>query len=114
MRLLEDIVARPGAKIAQLELLGREERQQILQGWNATEEQRTAGETLPALFEAQASATPERIAVIDGEWLLRYGELNAQANRLAHYLIVQGIGAESLVAICVERGIDSIWRPGLK
>ncbi|NVI85697.1 amino acid adenylation domain-containing protein, partial [Janthinobacterium sp. BJB401] len=39
---------------------------------------------------------------------LTYGELNARANRLAHYLRGQGVGADSLVGICVERSVEMV------
>jgi non-ribosomal peptide synthetase component F len=37
-----------------------------------------------------------------------YSELNAQANRLAHFLIGQGIGPETLVAIALPRSIETV------
>ena len=43
------------------------------------------------------------IAVIDGPVQLTYGELNCQANRLAHYLRDVGIGSHSLVGVSMQR-----------
>jgi nonribosomal peptide synthetase DhbF len=40
--------------------------------------------------------------------MLSYAELNAQANRLAHLLIAQGIGPESLVALALPRSTQMI------
>src|SRR5262249_34589955 len=37
-----------------------------------------------------------------------YGELNARANRLAHYLRQLGVGPDDRVGICVERGIGMV------
>src|SRR5262249_41398753 len=60
------------------------------------------------LFEAQASGTPDAVAVeFEGE-RLTYGELNARANRLAHHLIGLGVKPDSLVALCVERSLEMV------
>ncbi|MDZ4343798.1 MAG: amino acid adenylation domain-containing protein, partial [Candidatus Binatia bacterium] len=39
---------------------------------------------------------------------LTYRELNQPANQLAHYLKKLGVGAETLVGICVERSVEMI------
>src|SRR5439155_16583749 len=43
-----------------------------------------------------------------GEAQLSYGELNRRANQLAHCLHRQGVGPETLVAICLERSLDLV------
>ncbi|HEU4325820.1 MAG TPA: amino acid adenylation domain-containing protein [Roseiflexaceae bacterium] len=54
-------------------------------------------------FAAQAAATPGATALVYEGQRLSYAELDGQANRLAHLLIAQGVGPETLVAICMER-----------
>ncbi|WP_045739265.1 amino acid adenylation domain-containing protein [Xanthomonas sp. MUS 060] len=51
---------------------------------------------------------PSAIAVVQGEVALTYGELNARANRLAHYLRELGVCPDDRVAICVQRSVEMI------
>ncbi len=64
--------------------------------------------TLPALFEAQARATPTTPAVVFGEIRLDYDALQGAANRLAHVLIAQGAGPETVVGVSLERSVEMI------
>jgi arthrofactin-type cyclic lipopeptide synthetase B len=48
------------------------------------------------------------VAVVSGEQSLSYAELNAAANRLAHYLRDLGVGPDARVAICVERSFEMV------
>lgn len=57
---------------------------------------------------ARAAEAPGRIAVTAGGSSLTYGELDAAANRLARYLAALGAGPESLVGVCLERGLDMV------
>lgn len=59
--------------------------------------------TLIEMFEAAATAYPDRIALTDGNASMTYSDLNARANRLAHYLHRVGVGPETIVPICMER-----------
>ncbi|MXQ00278.1 amino acid adenylation domain-containing protein, partial [Burkholderia pseudomallei] len=60
------------------------------------------------LFEAQVDRKPEAIALTFEGQRLSYAELNARANRLAHYLQARGVGPDRLVALCAERGIEMV------
>lgn len=65
-------------------------------------------ETLGALFEAQVARTAEAAAVIDGAEVHSYGELAADARRMARWLRAAGCEPNSLVAIVMDRCYEQV------
>lgn len=59
--------------------------------------------TIHGGFEAQASRTPQSIALRTRGLTLTYEELNARANILARRLNAHGVRGESLVVVCLPR-----------
>ena len=62
-------------------------------------------ESVVSMFERQAGMHPDKTAVIAGGEQKTYGELNADANKVADVLIQNGVAAETIVAVLLERGI---------
>jgi len=60
------------------------------------------------LFEAQVQRVPDAVAVAYEGQSLTYRQLNERANQLAHHLVAHGVGADELVGICVERGLEMV------
>ncbi|MFY0534436.1 AMP-binding protein [Nannocystis pusilla] len=56
----------------------------------------------------QAAKAPQAVALEQDGQQLRYGEFEAQANRLAHHLRTLGVGPEVRVVLCVERSFDMV------
>jgi mycobactin peptide synthetase MbtE len=67
-----------------------------------------APKTLADLVSEQAARTPEAIAVIYEGRRLSYRDINEAANRLAHWLIEQGIGSEDRVAVLLDKSPDLV------
>ncbi|MEA2589742.1 MAG: hypothetical protein QOH66_2669, partial [Actinomycetota bacterium] len=105
--LLEGIAADPDLPIAELPLLGEDERRRVLVEWNDTALEVPAA-TFPGLFEAQVRATPDEVALVFGDRVFSFLELNAAANRLAHHLIEHGVGPEEVVALALPRSADMV------
>ncbi|MUL77645.1 non-ribosomal peptide synthetase [Mycolicibacterium sp. CBMA 226] len=106
--LLESALADPNRALAELELMDRHDADWLRQ--MATGEQFSTPETtLAALIEAQAARTPDSVAVAYEGRYYSYRELNAEANRLAHWLIGQGIGTEDRVAVLLEKSPELVF-----
>jgi amino acid adenylation domain-containing protein len=101
-RVLTEMVAQPGGRISELELLSEGEREQMVVGWNATASEYPK-QSIQELFEEQAARKPQSIAVEYKGLELTYEELNERANQLAHYLRRKGVRLEEKVGLCVER-----------
>ncbi|WKL03943.1 AMP-binding protein [Paenibacillus amylolyticus] len=101
--LLAAIVSRPDAKIAELDLLTAEEKEQVLSAFNPAQLEAAPAATFHRLFEKQAESTPEAEAVVYENNRLTYAELNERANCLAATLRGSGIGREEIVGILAER-----------
>ncbi|HEX8352018.1 MAG TPA: condensation domain-containing protein, partial [Pyrinomonadaceae bacterium] len=108
LTLLEAMAENPERRLAELSPLTEEERRRLVLGCNDTARDYPAGESIHGLFERQVSRTPDSIALTFGGESLTYSELNARANQLAHYLRRRGVGAESRVAVMLERSVGLV------
>ncbi|MES2347964.1 MAG: amino acid adenylation domain-containing protein, partial [Pseudomonadota bacterium] len=102
--LLASLVGAPQAKVFAANMMAEAERRQLLLEWNDTAAIYPHERCIASLFEEQAARAGDAIALVFGDDQMSYGELNARANRLAHYLVQQRqVGPDSLVGVCVER-----------
>ena len=107
-RILDAIAADPEQSFSDIELLSAGERRQMLTEWNATGHEFPEHVCLPELFERQVELTPDAAAVSFEDQRLSYAELNRRANQLAHYLRKTGVGADTPVALYLERSVDMV------
>ena len=94
--------------LAHVEMIGPRERKQLLEEYNATTAPYPDTKCIQELIEEQVDRTPDKVALILGEKLLTYRELDALSNQLAHYLRAKGIGPDKTVGIFIDRSFEMI------
>ena len=99
------VIRQPDQAIGHIDLLGADERRQLLVDWNDTAHA-VADTTLTTLIEAQLTANPDGIALRFEGQAMRNDELNRRANRLAHMLRARGAGPERTVALATPRSFE--------
>lgn len=104
--LLENLLAEPERRLADINLLSPSETHQLIVEWNATKTSYNWNSSVQTLFERQAEYLPDHIAVKYGPHCLTYDQLNRRANQLAHYLGKHGVGPEVGVGLCLTRSLD--------
>jgi amino acid adenylation domain-containing protein len=106
--ILNAMITDPQKRIDCVNLLSRGEKDQQLLAWNETQTSYPRDKTIHQIFEEQTVKTPDKTAVTCSGMNLTYSELNERSNKLAHYLIQQGVVPNTLVALCLDRSLDMI------
>ncbi|WP_370740989.1 amino acid adenylation domain-containing protein [Streptomyces sp. Ncost-T10-10d] len=117
VRVLDAVTRDPGMLVGAVDVLGEVERRRVVVEWN--ESGVDLGSVLvPGLFEARVVGSPDAVAVVADGVGVSFGELDERANRLAHFLVAQGVGVESVVGVCLPRGVEmvvavlAVWKAG--
>ncbi|WAM30052.1 non-ribosomal peptide synthetase [Myxococcus sp. NMCA1] len=108
VRLLESVVENADQRLSELPLLRTEERQQLLVDWNAKSTAFPRETPIHSLFSEQAARTPDAVALVSGESIVTYAELERRANQLAHHLRTYGVSRGTRVGLCLERSPDMV------
>jgi len=115
--LLAGACENPAKPVSQIPILSAGEKDRIVYEWNRTDAA-YPNSCIHTLFERQAAKTPDLTAVVFQGKTLSYRQLNERANQVAHFLRKRGVGAETLVGICMKRtpemvvGLLGIWKAG--
>ncbi|WP_330233070.1 amino acid adenylation domain-containing protein [Nocardia sp. NBC_00508] len=107
LQLLASAIRDPRQPVRAIDLLGAADQAEIIAASRGPLVDAPAT-TLVELVQRQASATPDRIAVVSDAVELTYAALHRQANRLAHWFIRRGVGAEQLIALRLANSVEFI------
>ncbi|WP_310484500.1 amino acid adenylation domain-containing protein [Chamaesiphon sp. VAR_48_metabat_403] len=91
-----------------LSLLNEIDRLKLLVEWSGVRTDYPRDECIHQIFEQQVAINGNAIALVYQQQQLTYAQLDRQANQLAHHLLSLGIQPEDLVAIALDRSLDSI------
>jgi tyrocidine synthetase-3 len=117
---LKNIIAavkvNPGIRLADIDILSREEKRQLVLDFNDTSGTFPTGKTIYRLFAEQVDQHPDHVALagkklqtIGKHIHLTFKELDKRANQLAHYLgIEKGVRVGDRVAVLMERSLELI------
>ncbi|MFF4764832.1 amino acid adenylation domain-containing protein, partial [Streptomyces sp. NPDC001292] len=116
-RVLGVVTADPLVRVGAVDVLGEVERRRVVGEWNDT----GVGVSVVSLverFEGWVARTPDAVAVVFEGSAVSYAELDARANGLARLLVGRGVGPESVVGLCLPRGVEmvvsilAVWKAG--
>ncbi|NEW68833.1 non-ribosomal peptide synthase/polyketide synthase [Streptomyces rhizosphaericus] len=107
VRVLTVLAEDPERRIGEVELLDAAERERVLVEWNG-ESRGVRGVSLPVLFAEQVARTPDAVAVVCDGREVSYGELDAWSNRVARWLVGQGVGPERFVGVVLPRSVELV------
>lgn len=108
--LLERATLAPDAHLSWSCLLGDEEYETVVRGWNQTTVDYPRDAWVHGLFEEWADRTPDAIALCWDDAETSYGELERRANQLAHYL--RGLGVVRETRVGLYFGYTADWVVG--
>jgi non-ribosomal peptide synthetase component F len=106
--LVDTLSQNPDIKIRDISAVSDNELTRLVKELSTTGPVEPAERLLHHLFEEQSLKTPTAVAVEFESEYMTYSQLNAKANQLARILIQQGVGPETVVALCFDRGITQI------
>ena len=66
------------------------------------------GGTITGQFAASAAAAAASVAIVQGDQTTTYAELDRRSNKLARYLVRQGVAAGDVIALHAGRSVGSI------
>ncbi|MET9050594.1 amino acid adenylation domain-containing protein [Streptomyces bacillaris] len=104
---LDDLADFPDRPVGTIAPSGIAARVETLARWNDNRADRPRP-TVVELFQEQARARPDAVAVTDEHRTLTYREVAEKSAQLAHHLIERGLGPEQVVGISLGRSADMV------
>ncbi|MFA6231852.1 MAG: amino acid adenylation domain-containing protein [Rhodanobacter sp.] len=101
--MLEQMTENPQCRLDELQLMREPAQRQWLQQLRGQVLSYPQAHCIHESFDLQAIRDPHAIAITHEGEHLSYRQLQKRSNQLAHHLRSLGVGAESVVGVCLER-----------
>ena len=110
LKLVDAFLADPNQLITQPALIDKISDQAINQYEYIIDASKTQSElaTVLQLFENNVNTNQQKTALIEGEISHSFDELNMQSDKLAHYLLNQGLVDGAPIAVFMERSVQAV------
>ncbi len=106
--LLASVCEDPGRTLSRLRILSEAQRQRVLVEFNGTARSYPHEASIHDVFAHQVRQAPDAVAVICGDVVLGYRELDQRANRVAARLLDLGVAPAQRVALLGGRSIEFV------
>ncbi|WP_160710767.1 non-ribosomal peptide synthetase [Chitinophaga solisilvae] len=106
--VLEQMISADTLTFGEIDIFSADERHQLLDTFNAHDISALPSQTVLDYFAARVSARATAPAVVAGDTVLTYHQLDEQSSRFAHYLRSRGVAAGTLVPVCQDRSAGII------
>nr|ACJ60989.1 TEG6 [uncultured soil bacterium] len=116
-RVLERMIAEPGAAVGRLDVVSDAGRELVVKRWNETGDAIGAPSAVD-LFRRQVERTPDATAVMAGDRVWSFEELDEWSGRLARALTDRGVERGDRVGVVLERSVEvlaawlGVWKAG--
>ncbi len=108
VKILEIITEQPNVQIKDIDIVSEIEHLKVVHKFNNTSVDYPIERTVYQFFEEQVKLHPEAIALDQEGKTMSYSVLNEEANKVAHFLIAQGVQANEAIAILLDHSMELI------
>lgn len=108
LALLNNMVEKADSVAASMPVLNQQLSQQLLNQWQGEDFDLDEGWNIPAALSEQALNCGDKTAMSCGEQAFSFANVEAQSNRLARYLNVQGVQKGARVGVFKHKSIETI------
>lgn len=109
LTIISQILENKNIFIYNIDIVTKEEKNQILNQFQPSKEKFPKERTLIELFHMQVMKNPKQIAVEFQNQKITYQELDQKSNQLARFLIeTYSIKPRSIISVCMDRKIDLV------